>query len=87
MANFPVPVSKDELLAVLDDIRERVLHDDSFEGTVSYSLPEPGDAPEMQFRLRAAYRVGNLAGQGGMRLIGSMKPDLPSEEEARAALD
>ena len=87
MGNYPVPVSRDTLLALLDDIRHHVEHGDSFEGSLEYLMPEPGDPDDVEFRLRAAYRIGNLQGQGGMRLIGSMEPTLPSEEAARAALD
>ena len=87
MGNYPVPVSRESLLAVLDDIRHHVAHGDSFEGSLEYLMPEPGDPPEVEFRLRAAYRIGNLQGQGGMRMIGSLEPQPPSEEAARAALD
>lgn len=87
MPNFPVPATKEELLGILDDMRARVESGDSFEGSVEYLMPEPGDPPEAQFRVRAAWRVGNTMGQGGMRMVGSLEPQLPSEEDARRALD
>lgn len=87
MPNFPVPVTKSELLDILSNIRAHVEANDSFEGSLEYSMPEPGDPPEADFRLRAVWRVGNTMGQGGVRAIGSLEPELPSEEAARAALD
>lgn len=72
-----LPMSKEALLALLDDIRHHVEHDDSFEGSIEYLMPwseEIGDpetdGPEVQFRVRAAYRIGNRGGsQGGMRIF------------------
>ena len=73
--NRPVPMSKDELLAVLDDIRARVAAGDSFEGYLRYSIPEePGEG--VDFDVCAGYRIGNSTGQGGFRLIaGEEVPD------------
>lgn len=97
MSNNPVPVSKDTLLALLDDIRHHVEADDSFEGSLEYLMPYPEPCPEcrhqppgtlpacvtcggtqeipydadVDFLLRAAYRIGNSQGQGGMRMIGA----------------
>lgn len=79
--NRPVPMSRDELLAVLDDIRARIAAGDSFEGYLRYSIPveapvalevytypnEP--TPRADFDVCAGYRVGNSMGQGGFRLI------------------
>jgi len=64
----PVFVTKDELLAIIDDIRARVRHDDSFEGFLNYLMPEENDDPS-GFRVEARYRIGNSMGQGGMRMI------------------
>jgi len=78
--NAPTYMTRDEFLAVLDDIRDRVLRGDSMEGYVSWEIPwhhAMGDAetdPEGDgFRVQAGYRIGNLQGQGGMRLIGEMQ--------------
>jgi hypothetical protein len=99
VSNEPVPVSKETLLALLDDIRHHVEHDDSFEGSLEYLMPIPEPCPECQYKpmgtlppcvtcggtqeipytddtdflLRAAYRIGNSQGQGGMRLIGKSR--------------
>jgi hypothetical protein len=62
--------TKAELLAILDDIRQCVQVDDSFEGSIEYLMPTDVD-PNADFMVRAAYRVGNSQGQGGMCLIGS----------------
>jgi len=80
MANTPIPVSKEVLLATLDDMRAHVAADDSLEGFLEYSLPwaeEIGDPEtdgrEVDFRLRAGYRTGNRHGQGGFRMIGKVE--------------
>lgn len=67
----PVYLSTEAFLAVLDDIRNRVAAGDSFEGFVQYLLPEEDDPPE-GFRVMARWRVGNLEGQGGMRVVGDL---------------
>jgi hypothetical protein len=67
--NLPIPMCRDELLAVLDDIREGVAADDSFEGSVEYLMPGRDD-PDCQFMVCASYRTGNSAGQGGLRMVG-----------------
>lgn len=64
------PVTKDQLVAVLTDVLVRVQAGDSFEGFINYLMPEPGDGPEICARLEARYRMGNLDGQGSMRMIG-----------------
>jgi hypothetical protein len=66
--NRPVPMSKTQLLKVLDDIRAHVADDDSWEGSLQYSIPEePRDG--VDFDVHAGYRIGNSLGQGGFRLI------------------
>lgn len=77
---MPVYMSKDDLLAVLDDVRAQVAADDSFEGSLSYEFPwhtemgDPADDPTGPgFRVRASYRIGNSMGQGGMRIAGEMR--------------
>lgn len=64
------PVTQQELLAILDDIRELVLRGDSWEGYLNYVLPDENDPANIYARVEARYRVGNLEGQGGMRMIG-----------------
>lgn len=66
--NRPVPMSKDQFLAVLDDIRARVADGDSFKGSVQYAIPEE-PTTEVTFDVYASYRIGNSLGQGGFRLI------------------
>lgn len=79
--SHPVPMSRDELLAVLDDIRARVAAGDSLEGYLQYTIPvetpvpledftypnEP--APRADFAVQAGYRTGNSEGEGSFRLI------------------
>lgn len=73
MADTYVPTTKDELLAIIDDVRARVAAGDSYEGFLNYLMPEENDDWEkVDFRVHARYRVGNLEGQGGMRVIGEL---------------
>ena len=79
MSNLvPELMTTEELAAILFEMGAKVLAGDSFEGSIEYLLPEPpehkGD-PEPDPNLvhvRGAYRVGNLQGQGGMRMIGTV---------------
>jgi hypothetical protein len=79
--SIPQPMTKEQLLVVLDDIRAHVEADDSFEGHLEYLMPWSSDigdpetdGPEIDFRVRAGYRVGNQGGsQGGFRMIGRVE--------------
>jgi hypothetical protein len=76
MPNMPVPCSKETLLALLDDIRHHVEIGDSYEGYLEYLMPYDEDMNEVEdadFMIKAGYRIGNLQGQGGMRLIGKIE--------------
>ena len=64
------PMMRFELLALIDDMRRRVEAGDSFEGFLNYLMPLDDVAPGIEFMVEARYRVGNLQGQGGMRMIG-----------------
>lgn len=64
----PKYLTRSELLEVVDDMRQRIEVGDSFEGFLNYLMPEEGDDPG-GFRVEARYRVGNLQGQGGMRMV------------------
>jgi hypothetical protein len=74
-------MSRQELAEVLDDMRQRVLAGDSYEGSLEYRMPEndlpPEErgrfpSPDADFWVTGLYRVGNLQGQGGMRVIGAL---------------
>lgn len=78
--NLPVYLTQQDLLAVLDDMRERVAAGDSFEGSIEYTMPwsqeigDPVTDPRGPgFRVRAAYRVGNTMGQGSLIVIGEIE--------------
>lgn len=77
--NYPKAASKQELLAILDDMRASVEADDSFEGFVNYLMPTQGE-PECDFMVVARWRVGNSMGQGGMSTFGEMEKP-PGYEE------
>lgn len=57
-----------QLAAVLLDMSVHVEQGDSYDGSISYETDYEGGEPG--FGVVAAYRVGNLMGQGGMRVIG-----------------
>lgn len=72
MSNLiPQPMSKSTLLLLIADMQEHIEADDSWEGWIEYLMP---DNPEegVDFQVRASYRIGNLEGQGGMRMIGEI---------------
>lgn len=75
MSNLvPVTMSYAELADVLTDMAERARSGDSYEGTISYMMPEDGGGPDA-VEVTASYRVGNQMGQGGMRMIGEIPDD------------
>lgn len=67
-------MSREELVSILDDIRERVAAGDSYEGNLQYFISD-SDHP---YDVAAAYRTGNSLGQGGMRLVGLPVRDEPA---------
>jgi len=72
MRLVPEYLTREQLLGILSDISQRVAAGDSFEGYLNYLLPDEGDDPD-GFRVEARYRVGNLQGQGGMKIVGSLR--------------
>ena len=60
-------MSREELLALIDDIRERVADGDSFEGKLQYLLGTDSAKP---FEVAALYRIDNKLGQGSTRTVG-----------------
>lgn len=77
---MPVYLTKEQLLAVLEEVQALVAADDSFEGSLSYEFPwhtEIGDSADDPdgpgFRVQASYRMGNSMGQGGIRMIGELR--------------
>lgn len=70
----PEIVTYDQLADLLLDLAQRVRTGDSFEGFIEYLMPEEGGGPQA-VNIRAAFRVGNRAGQGGMRFYGFMEGD------------
>jgi len=80
--NLPVPSTYAEVAAILRNMATLVEAGDSFEGSIEYSIPTSEDAlppptldeEQPEVMVRAAYRVGNSMGQGGMHIIGTMNP-------------
>jgi hypothetical protein len=79
---MPIPMDAETLAAVLHDMAAHVEAGDSFEGSIEYLMPAPGD-PECYAMVRASYRIGNTLGQGGVRLIGTLggKPPMAPVEK------
>lgn len=67
----PAFLTREALLALLDDIRARVAISDSWEGHLEYLIPDDdtGADCDADFAVRAGYRTGSTMGQGGYRLI------------------
>lgn len=78
-----VIISQAALLSALDDIRYRVALGDSLEGSIEWLMPEGPEAGPRDFAVRAAWRVGNLQGQGGMRMIGATASPAEGPESPR----
>lgn len=68
----PELMTYDQLADVLDDLAGRVRSGDSFEGSLAYTVPRDLDSPADVVLVHGAFRVGNNAGQGGMRMFGSV---------------
>lgn len=62
-------MSREELIRLLNDIKDRVASGDSLEGNLQYLLADVG--AEHPYDVSAMYRVGNRMGQGGCVLIGA----------------
>jgi hypothetical protein len=70
-----INMSRDKLADILDDMATRVREGDSTEGRIEYTFAQPdADHP---YDIRAAYRVGNRHGQGGMILLGQEQTPNP----------
>lgn len=70
---IPAYLSKDEFVAVLEDVLGLVKADDSMEGSIIYETPELTDPDGIGYRVRASYRYGNTMGQGFLRMIGEWR--------------
>lgn len=57
-----------EIVGVLRDIAMRIERGDSFEGSFHYSCMED-HLQRGQWEVEANYRIGNIDGQGGVRII------------------
>lgn len=61
-------VTKEQLIAILKDIINRIEHDDSFQGNIGYdALAE--DCNIGEFVVEGGYRFGNSDGQGCMSIF------------------
>ena len=65
--------SADQLAAILEHMAASVKAGDSFEGSIAYSCMADDLGPG-EFSVDGGYRIGNLEGQGGYRLLGDREP-------------
>lgn len=75
--NTPAPASTADVLGVMRDAFERFEAGDSMEGLIIWSVPVYDDMPgfeDAEYELMARYRVGNLDGQGGLRVFTGAEP-------------
>lgn len=80
--NMPIPLTRGELAAVLADVLQGIESGDTLEGSIQFLQPsatmdEPTDADYM---VMASYRIGNLNGQGGLRLLGTLTEQVTPRE-------
>lgn len=68
----PINLSKKDLLIIIEEIKQLIEANDSFEGQLIWSIPEKENA-EHPFDVYACYRIGNLMGQSGTRVIGELQ--------------
>lgn len=75
--NVPAPATQDEVEAELRRALMHVAANDSFEGTITWTMPYPPEEPWLEgadFGLIARYRVGNRDGQGGVHVFTKSRP-------------
>lgn len=70
LIQVPEVVPHETLMAILADISSGAASGDTLEGYLNFTLPEDDSAPPQSFDIIAGYRIGNLQGQGGFRMIG-----------------
>jgi hypothetical protein len=71
MSSGPAVMKTSELADVLQDIIEGICREDCFGGWIEFHYwDEEAGAGRDEYSVMGAYRVGNLEGQGGMRIIG-----------------
>lgn len=71
MSLRPVPMTIDELAALLRDMLAEIERKASFGGSIEYDALDPDVPPDKHYMVRGVYRVGNDFGQGGTRMIGT----------------
>lgn len=81
MTPDPATITREQLLGLIDHMRESIAAGDSFEGRLVYETASRGE-----YRVDTFFRVGNLMGQGGAVMV-TTKPrptdskDLPRRGE------
>lgn len=70
----PKQQTKEQLLAALRSIADSIAVNDSFEGSIEYTI-----TGRDTFDVRACWRVGNSDGQGGCVIIGDTSPNVKDQ--------
>lgn len=80
--NMPIALRRDELADVLADMLKGVESGDSLEGSIQFLAPSPtmGEPIDADYMVMASYRIGNLNGQGGLRLLGTLTEQVTPRE-------
>lgn len=71
---IPMKFTTTELASILRDISARIEMGDSIEGHIFYTAVGEyyDDLQHDEWEVRGVYRIGNLDGQGGVRMIGDV---------------
>ena len=77
----PVILNRGQLIDVVTDILNGINSGDTLEGSVEFLMNLDGDS-EPRWNVQASYRVGNLNGQGGLRLVGEVEDLTGSKPQA-----
>lgn len=73
MSNLiPQPMTHGELADMLEWVANHVREHDSWEGNIAWQIPDPDAHVIADCEVTAVMRYGNLAGQGSMRIIGTV---------------
>lgn len=80
--NMPIALTRDELATVLADMLKGVESGDTCEGSIQFLAPSPtmGEPIDADYMVMASYRTGNLNGQGGLRLLGTLTEQVTPRE-------
>lgn len=65
----PARVTAIDLVAIFADVLSGIANGDSYGGTITYEYDPTDSLDGADWTVLAHYRIGNAAGQGGVRVI------------------